>query len=136
MRFLVLVPWKPVVLVWGLLTAMILIGFTASSLLQGTDHSLGSGAAGSAKTAGAARVRFAAGARSLGPRDARREGPAALTRLVEDDRRTNLGRDTGGAQHGRRGSRARIVSGDSPGRPARGRAVEEREAHGRARDEP
>jgi len=28
MRFLVLVPWKRVVLVWGLLTAMILIGFT------------------------------------------------------------------------------------------------------------
>ena len=38
MRFLLLVPWKPVVLVWGLLTAMILVGFTASSLLQGTDH--------------------------------------------------------------------------------------------------
>ena len=55
MRLLVLVPWKPVVLVWGLLTAMILIGFTASSLLQGTDHSLGSGA-GSAKTAGAAHA--------------------------------------------------------------------------------
>ena len=56
MRFLLLVPWKPVVLVWGLLTAMILITFTASSLLQGADHSPGSGAAGSAKTAGAARV--------------------------------------------------------------------------------
>lgn len=54
MRLLVLVPWKPVVLVWGLLTAMILIAFAASSLLQGTDHSLRSGAAGSAKTAGAA----------------------------------------------------------------------------------
>jgi len=40
----------------GLLTAMILIGFTASSLLQGTDHSLGSGAAGTAKTAGAAHA--------------------------------------------------------------------------------
>jgi hypothetical protein len=38
MRFLVLIPWKPVVLVWGLVTAMILVGFTASSLLQGTDH--------------------------------------------------------------------------------------------------
>ena len=56
MRFLLLVPWKPVVLVWGLLTAMILIAFTTSSLLQGTDHSLGSGAAGSAKTAGAAHA--------------------------------------------------------------------------------
>jgi hypothetical protein len=38
MRLLVLVPWKPVVLVWAILTAMILVGFTASSLLQGTDH--------------------------------------------------------------------------------------------------
>ena len=38
MRFLVLIPWKPVVLVWGLLTAMILVGFTASSLWQRTDH--------------------------------------------------------------------------------------------------
>lgn len=45
MRFLVLIPWKPVVLVWGLLTAMILVGFTASSLLQGTDHPVAPGAA-------------------------------------------------------------------------------------------
>ena len=45
MRFLVLIPWKPVVLVWGLLTAMILVGFTASSLLQGTDHPSAPGAA-------------------------------------------------------------------------------------------
>jgi hypothetical protein len=44
MRFLVLISWKPVVLVWGLLTAMILIGFTASSLLQGTDHPTAPGA--------------------------------------------------------------------------------------------
>jgi len=44
MRFLVLIPWKPVVLVWGLLTAMILVGFTASSLLQGTDHPSAPGA--------------------------------------------------------------------------------------------
>jgi hypothetical protein len=33
----VLVPWKPVVLVWGLLSAMILFGFVASSVLQGKD---------------------------------------------------------------------------------------------------
>jgi hypothetical protein len=55
MQFLVLVPWKPVVLVWALLTAMILVGFTASSLLQGKDphapgvaatHSLGAKASG------------------------------------------------------------------------------------------
>ena len=39
MRFLIFLPWKLVVLVWGLLTAMIFIGFTASSVLQGTDHS-------------------------------------------------------------------------------------------------
>ncbi len=45
MRFLVLIPWKPVVLVWGLLTAMILVGFTASSLLQGTDHPTAPGVA-------------------------------------------------------------------------------------------
>jgi hypothetical protein len=43
MRLLVLIPWKPVVLVWGLLTAMILVGFTASSLMQGTDHPSASG---------------------------------------------------------------------------------------------
>ena len=34
---LVLVPWKPVVIVWGLLSAMILFGFVASSVLQGRD---------------------------------------------------------------------------------------------------
>jgi hypothetical protein len=44
MRVLVLIPWKPVVLVWGLLTAMILVGFTASSLLQGKDHPTAPGA--------------------------------------------------------------------------------------------
>jgi hypothetical protein len=31
----ILVPWKPVVLVWGLLSGMILVSFVASSLLQG-----------------------------------------------------------------------------------------------------
>jgi hypothetical protein len=33
----VLVPWKPVVLVWGLLSGMILVSFVASSLLQGKN---------------------------------------------------------------------------------------------------
>ena len=33
----ILVPWKPVVLVWGLLSAMILFGFVTSSVLQGKD---------------------------------------------------------------------------------------------------
>lgn len=33
----ILVPWKPVVLLWGLLSAMILVSFVASSLLQGKD---------------------------------------------------------------------------------------------------
>ena len=33
----ILVPWKPVVLVWGLLSGMILFGFVASSVLQGKD---------------------------------------------------------------------------------------------------
>lgn len=33
----ILVPWKPVVVVWGLLSAMILFGFVASSVLQGKD---------------------------------------------------------------------------------------------------
>ena len=33
----ILVPWKPVVLVWGLLSAMIFVGFVASSVLQGKD---------------------------------------------------------------------------------------------------
>jgi hypothetical protein len=32
-----LVPWKPVVLVWGLLSAMVFFGFVASSVLQGKD---------------------------------------------------------------------------------------------------
>jgi hypothetical protein len=32
-----LVPWKPVVLVWGLLSGMILVSFVASSLLKGKD---------------------------------------------------------------------------------------------------
>jgi len=31
----ILVPWKPVVLVWGLLSAMILVSFVASSVLEG-----------------------------------------------------------------------------------------------------
>ena len=33
----ILVPWKPVVLVWGLLNGMILVSFVASSVLQGKD---------------------------------------------------------------------------------------------------
>jgi len=33
----ILVPWKPVVLVWGLLSAMIFFGFVASSLREGKD---------------------------------------------------------------------------------------------------
>ena len=33
----ILVPWKPVVLVWGLLSAMRFFGFVASSVLQGKD---------------------------------------------------------------------------------------------------
>jgi hypothetical protein len=33
----ILVPLKPVVLVWGLLSGMILVGFIASSLLEGKD---------------------------------------------------------------------------------------------------
>ncbi len=33
----ILVPWKPVVLVWGLLSGMILVSLVASSLLQGKD---------------------------------------------------------------------------------------------------
>ena len=33
----ILVPWKPVVLVWGLLSGMIFVGFVASSLLEGKD---------------------------------------------------------------------------------------------------
>ena len=33
----ILIPWKPVVIVWGLLSAMILFGFVASSVLQGKD---------------------------------------------------------------------------------------------------
>jgi hypothetical protein len=33
----ILVPWKPIVVVWGLLSAMILFGFVASSVLQGKD---------------------------------------------------------------------------------------------------
>jgi hypothetical protein len=34
---LILVPWKPVALVWGLLSGMILVGFVASSLLEGKN---------------------------------------------------------------------------------------------------
>jgi hypothetical protein len=33
----ILVPWKPVVLVWGLLSGMIFVGFVASSALQGKN---------------------------------------------------------------------------------------------------
>jgi hypothetical protein len=33
----ILIPWKPVVLVWGLLSGMIFVGFIASSVLQGKD---------------------------------------------------------------------------------------------------
>ena len=33
----ILVPWKPVVLVWGLLSGMIFVGFVAASVLQGKD---------------------------------------------------------------------------------------------------
>jgi hypothetical protein len=33
----ILVPWKPVVLVWGLLSAMIFFGFVASSVLERKD---------------------------------------------------------------------------------------------------
>jgi hypothetical protein len=33
----ILVPWKPVVLLWGLLSAMIFFGFVASSVLEGKD---------------------------------------------------------------------------------------------------
>ena len=33
----ILVPWKPVVLVWGLLSGMILVGFVASSLIEGKN---------------------------------------------------------------------------------------------------
>jgi hypothetical protein len=33
----ILVPWKPVVIVWGLLSAMIFFGFVASSVLKGKD---------------------------------------------------------------------------------------------------
>ncbi len=33
----IFVPWKPVVLVWGLLSAMIFFGFVASSVREGKD---------------------------------------------------------------------------------------------------
>src|SRR5713226_2496983 len=33
----ILVPWKPVVLVWGLLSGMIFVGFVASSVLEAKD---------------------------------------------------------------------------------------------------
>ena len=33
----ILVPWKPVVLVWGLLSGMILVSFVGSSVLQGKN---------------------------------------------------------------------------------------------------
>jgi hypothetical protein len=31
----ILVPWKPVVLVWGLVSGLVLVGFLGSSLLEG-----------------------------------------------------------------------------------------------------
>ena len=37
MRVLVAVTWKPIVLVWGVLSAMILVGFVASSMVQGRN---------------------------------------------------------------------------------------------------
>ena len=33
----ILVPWKPVVFVWGLLSATIFFGFVASSVIEGKD---------------------------------------------------------------------------------------------------
>ena len=33
----ILVPWKPVVIVWALLSGMVLAGFIGSSLLHGKD---------------------------------------------------------------------------------------------------
>jgi hypothetical protein len=33
----ILIPWKPVVLVWGLLSAMIFFGFVGSSVLEGKN---------------------------------------------------------------------------------------------------
>jgi len=34
---LILIPWKPVVIVWGLLSAMILFGYFAGSLMKGRN---------------------------------------------------------------------------------------------------
>jgi hypothetical protein len=34
---LILIPWKPVVIVWGLLSAMILFGYFAGSLTKGQN---------------------------------------------------------------------------------------------------
>jgi hypothetical protein len=34
---LILIPWKPVVIVWGLLSAMILFGYIAGSLMKGQN---------------------------------------------------------------------------------------------------
>jgi hypothetical protein len=34
---LILIPWKPVVIVWGLLSAMILFGYFAGSLMKGQN---------------------------------------------------------------------------------------------------
>jgi hypothetical protein len=33
----ILVPWKPVVLVWGLVSGLVLVGFLGSSLLEGRN---------------------------------------------------------------------------------------------------
>jgi len=47
----ILVPWKPVVLVWGLLSGMILVSFVASSLLAGKDPFASAKKTGVAQTA-------------------------------------------------------------------------------------
>jgi hypothetical protein len=34
---LILIPWKPVVIVWALLSALLFLGFIVSSLMEGKD---------------------------------------------------------------------------------------------------
>jgi hypothetical protein len=68
----ILVPWKPVVIVWGLLSAMIFFGFIASSVLQGKDP-FGPGAVISQP--GAAK----AGAPQEGQQQAKHSNKAART---------------------------------------------------------
>jgi hypothetical protein len=34
---LILVPWKPIIIVWGLLAAMLWVGYVGSSLLEGKN---------------------------------------------------------------------------------------------------